>query len=158
MADPGESRRIATETCERDVFKRMVGPLPLEIRCLGWSSPTSLVDPGFSNHYEPIGIFHPQRAKHESIHQAENGGVGANAERDRDNRHCGEAWMVAQHTEGKTKIFRHRRSPARATNCSLVTISPVGLRFQGYHNALVFTRYRNFSASRPVIPVRRWRV
>jgi len=40
---------------------------------------------------QPFGVGHPQIAQHHSVHHAENRGVGANPERQRQHHHRSEA-------------------------------------------------------------------
>src|SRR4029077_19269222 len=54
--------------------------------------------------YQTIGIAVRQRAQQDSIHDAENGGVGSHAQSQSQNRNRGETWILAQQSESMTQV------------------------------------------------------
>src|SRR5213595_3521891 len=58
---------------------------------------------------EPFGVAVRQRAEQKSVDNAENGGVGTDAEREREHGHGGEAGVLQQLAEGVAKVTKHNK-------------------------------------------------
>ena len=73
-----------------------------------------------SNRNELIGIFIRQRKKQHGVNDGENRGVGADAQRKREDSDNGEAGILPQHARAETQIlqqgFDHGESPSLAIN------------------------------------------
>src|ERR1700751_5471533 len=59
--------------------------------------------------HQPIGIRIGQRVEQHRVHDGEDGGVGADAKRQRENRNRGEAWRPAQLAQSVAKILGYLR-------------------------------------------------
>ena len=58
-------------------------------------------------HEEAFGVRHIQRAKHQGIQHAEDNGIGANGQRQREHGGHRESWRLAQLAQGKSEIGDH---------------------------------------------------
>src|SRR5712671_8131767 len=58
--------------------------------------------------HDLAGILDRQRPKQQGINQAENGGVGADAQRQREHGYRGESEVLAKHSRGKANILPER--------------------------------------------------
>src|SRR6267142_422190 len=58
--------------------------------------------------HDLAGIFDRKRPKQQGINQAENGGVGADAQRQREHGYRGESEVLAKHSRGKANILPER--------------------------------------------------
>src|SRR5712671_3401012 len=58
--------------------------------------------------HDLAGILDRQRPKQQGINQAENGGVGADAQRQREHGYRGESEVLAEHSRGKANILPQR--------------------------------------------------
>src|SRR5712671_7635272 len=58
--------------------------------------------------HDLAGILDRQRPKQQGINQAENGGVGADAQRQREHGYRGESEVLAKHSRGKANILPQR--------------------------------------------------
>ncbi len=57
---------------------------------------------------EPPGVAHGKRPQDQDVNQAEDGGVGANAEREGQRDDDGECPAAAQHANGVVQVLEHR--------------------------------------------------
>ena len=61
--------------------------------------------------HQPIGLRIPERPQDDAVDDRENRGVGADAERERQHGHGGEAGSAPQHAQPMTHIARHVVEP-----------------------------------------------
>src|SRR5262249_38166543 len=64
------------------------------------------------------GVFHGKRAEHQTVHQAEDGGVGPDAEGERQNSDGSEAWRFAQHAQAVANVLQEVYQPATTPHVS----------------------------------------
>ena len=57
-----------------------------------------------ANRYQPVGLGKRQRTKQHGVHGAEDGGIGANAQRQRQYRHRGDAGVLKQQPATVTEV------------------------------------------------------
>jgi hypothetical protein len=126
LARPAINNRHALPIVSRDRFEYVILIVNVrEIRVrhiLNW-----VLDRGSPDLYQPFRVFVGQRPKDNRIDDGEDGGVGADAERDRQNSRDGEATMLHQHAcairqVGSTRLEEVHRSPTER-----LTRQPVGI-------------------------------
>jgi hypothetical protein len=57
-----------------------------------------------ANGYQPIGLRKGERTKQHGVHGAEDGGIGANAQRQRQHRHRGDTRVLKQQPATVTEV------------------------------------------------------
>jgi hypothetical protein len=83
----------------------------------------------FIQHHDPVGVPVRQRAQQNRINDAENRGVRANAERQRQDRDRAETRLLPQHAESISNILFHiARVVCRRKAKIFVAINFVGSR------------------------------
>ena len=63
----------------------------------------------FPGHDEPVGVRVRQRLEQDAVDEAENRGVAADPERERQDRYRGEAWPAGKSPDGRADVL-HKRS------------------------------------------------
>ena len=61
--------------------------------------------------HKVLRILDGKRSEYDGIDEAEDGGVSADAERERDNRDGREPWVLGQLTQRQTKIIHNEARP-----------------------------------------------
>jgi hypothetical protein len=56
------------------------------------------------DHDQPLGFWKGQRPQQYGVHDTENGGVGADAEGEREHHHGREAGILPQLAEGESEV------------------------------------------------------
>ena len=56
--------------------------------------------------HDPLGLRIWERPQHHAVDDAEDSGVGADPERQCENRHGGETGRLAQRAQGKTPLLK----------------------------------------------------
>src|SRR5215472_7313513 len=64
-------------------------------------------------------MTHGDRLQHYGIEEAEDGGVGADAERERENGYGGKAGRFAKHAKGETNILEHSIKQGEPSNLAV---------------------------------------
>ena len=65
---------------------------------------------GGVDHHEAVGLGIREGAKHYGVHEAEDGGIGADAEGERDPGGRGDAGVATQHPKSVFQILKHEIS------------------------------------------------
>ena len=60
----------------------------------------------FEHAHDAIGVVIRQRTEHQAVHEAEDRRVGADAERQRQDRHRREAWACSERSQGVTQVLK----------------------------------------------------
>ena len=85
------------------------------VRMRARSHVAAIVCTALVEHDEPVRVPDGQKAEHELIHQGENGGVGANAEGERQDGDTGEKWTSADGTQGESHVRQETRHTSYTT-------------------------------------------
>src|SRR5436309_7551740 len=108
------------------MFENFVVPLPIEI--IGQRDGKILTRTGrFAQDHDPVRIRIRQRPKQNGVNDAEDGGVRPDAERERNDRNCGEGRIFNHLSKSKTEIV-HNYSYRSAVIGSTRVARRVGMR------------------------------
>src|ERR1700730_12151071 len=57
---------------------------------------------------QPVGLGIRQRLEKQGVHHAEDGGVRADADREREHDHAGQREVLAEYAEGVAEVLQHQ--------------------------------------------------
>ena len=78
----------------------------VEIAVLALETTVDTTIVGVADAVEPGGIGHRQRAQQDAVHQRKDGGVSADAQRQRNDCHYGEPRRLAQLAQGIAHVLK----------------------------------------------------
>ncbi len=87
-----------------DLLPLRVGEPRMVVDEVTGSAPLGQAD---ANLHEAVGILHRERAQPHGVHRLEDRGVGADAQREREERHEGEAGVEAQQPRAVAQVLPH---------------------------------------------------
>src|SRR4029077_7968400 len=104
-ADPAEGGRIASKPRTLNLLERAAVLYPSLIRSPGGTPILSILDPHFRYQHKLFRIFQRERPQYERIHQAEDCGVRADAERQGEDGHQRESRVLAEHPRAEAQVL-----------------------------------------------------
>jgi hypothetical protein len=104
VAKTDRKRRLVTAEDLRKRLRLLLEILVHRVRCPAIAPVAPHVRSGGPDHHELLGIFHREQAEHQLVDQRKNGGIGADAKRQRCNHHRRKQRATAQVAERKAQI------------------------------------------------------